>query len=137
MLANVTLLDRIGQLALALREQLDGHEHMEVGAPAALLSLLLYGPPMLALSMISPCLIRLLSTTSSVDAGKSSGFFMSLSTAGSIFGSLLASYLLVPVFGVRATATWTNAVLCSVLLLALIVFTRSERLRTRAEQLPS
>jgi SAM-dependent methyltransferase len=131
-IANVTLLDRIGDLALDLRDALDGLDHMEVGLPAALLSLLLYGPPMLALSMISPCLIRLESQQSSADAGKSSGFFMSLSTAGSIFGTLLASYVLIPAFGVRATASWTNAVLSGVLVLALITFTRSERRRALA-----
>jgi hypothetical protein len=132
-IANVTLLDRIGDLALDLRDALDGLDHVEVGLPAALLSLLLYGPPMLALSMISPCLIRFESTqSSSTDAGKSSGFFMSLSTAGSIFGTLLASYVLIPAFGVRATASWTNAVLSGVLALALITFTRSERRRSLA-----
>jgi len=130
-LANVTLLDRIGDLALDLRTTLDGLDHLEVGLPAAVLSLLLYGPPMLALSMISPCLIRFESMRST-DAGKSSGFFMSLSTAGSIFGTLLASYVLIPAFGVRATASWTNAVLSGVLVLALITFTRSERRRSLA-----
>ena len=130
-IANVTLLDQIGDLALDLRDSLDGLDHLEVGLPAALLSLLLYGPPMLALSMISPCLIRV-ESVQSTDAGKSSGFFMSLSTAGSIFGTLLASYVLIPAFGVRATASWTNAVFSGVLVLALITFTRRERRRPLA-----
>ncbi|MEY4579582.1 MAG: hypothetical protein RL701_4285 [Pseudomonadota bacterium] len=72
--SNVILLDRIGDLGLDLRELLDGLGHLEVGLPAALLSLLLYGPPVLAMSMISPCLIRLESEQPSSDAGKKSGF---------------------------------------------------------------
>jgi hypothetical protein len=120
-IANVILLDRIGDLALDLRDALDGLDNLEVGVPAALLSLLLYGPPMLALSMISPCLIRVQSAQGSADAGKSSGFFMALSTAGSTFGTLLASYVLIPSFGVRTTASRTNALLSCVLVLTQVL----------------
>jgi spermidine synthase len=56
--------------------------------------------------MISPFLIRLeTDRTGLAEArtGKQSGFFMSLSTAGSIAGTLLASYLFIPLWGVRTT----------------------------------
>jgi hypothetical protein len=123
--ANVVLLERLSDLTLELRDRLDGFEHLQAGLPAALLSLVLYGPPVLALSMISPWLIRRQSEAPSSDAGKQSGFIMSLSTAGSIFGTLLASYVLIPTFGVRSTASWTNALLTGVLLLALFASARS------------
>jgi hypothetical protein len=129
---NVILLDSIGGLAVSLRNALEGSDSLEVGLPASVLSLLLYGPPVLALSMISPCLIRYEAEHAHSDAGQSSGFFMSLSTAGSIFGSLLASYVLIPLYGVRATASWTNAVLSVVLVLGVLVFARSGRQRELA-----
>lgn len=125
--ANVILLDRIGDLGLDLRDRLGGLDHIEVGLPAALLSALLYGPPVLAMSTISPCLIRLQSQSASADVGKSSGFIMSLSTAGSIFGTLLASYVLIPSFGIRATAAGTNAAFFGVVALALVSSARSGR----------
>jgi predicted O-methyltransferase YrrM len=118
--ANVLLLDRIGDLALDLRDLLDGIEFVQVGAPAALLSCLLYGPPVLALSTISPCLIRLESQHPQADTGKLAGVIMSLSTAGSILGTLLASYVLIPMLGVRATAAGTNAALFVLLVAALL-----------------
>jgi predicted O-methyltransferase YrrM len=126
-LSHVILLDRIGDLAIDVRDALDGIEFLQVAAPAALLSFVLYGPPVLALSTISPCLIRLQSQQPQTDAGKLSGVIMSLSTAGSILGTLLASYVLIPLFGVRTAAASTNAVLFLVLVAALLSSARPRR----------
>jgi predicted O-methyltransferase YrrM len=125
--SSVILLDHVGELALDLSDALDRHELLAVGLPAAFVSLLLYGPPVLALSTISPCLIRYQSASPSSDAGKQSGFIMSLSTAGSIFGTLLASYVLIPSLGVRATAAGTNAVFVLLLAVALVSSARAGR----------
>jgi SAM-dependent methyltransferase len=126
---NVILLDRVADLTLDLRDRLSGLEHLEVGLPAAFISTLLYGPPVLMMSMISPCLIRLQSRGASADAGKTSGFIMSLSTGGSIFGTLIASYVLIPSLGVRTTVATTNAVFFGVVALALITSARSAQRR--------
>ncbi|HTV21699.1 MAG TPA: fused MFS/spermidine synthase [Polyangiaceae bacterium] len=124
-LANGPLLEPIAAFGLSLREGLGGHTYLQSIVPSALLCLVLYGPPVLVMSMISPYLIRLRTNASGArpagepraageapragDAGIESGFFMSLSTVGSIAGTMLASYLTVPFFGVHVTALVTSA----------------------------
>jgi spermidine synthase len=81
--------------------------------PALFVSAALYGIPMLILSMTTPYLIRFFSGSGSErsgDPGFRSGFFMSLSTLGSIAGTLVASYVLIPMLGVERTTTATNAI---------------------------
>ena len=123
--ANGPLLEPIAALGLALRESLGGHPYLQSIVPSALLCLVLYGPPVLVMSMISPYLIRLRTSSGAAqgkgdaanagaargagDAGIESGFFMSLSTVGSIAGTMLSSYLSVPFFGVHVTALVTSA----------------------------
>jgi hypothetical protein len=58
-LLHALWLDELGSAAFAVREALDGRPFLQPILPAALLTLLLYGPPVLVLSMISPFLIRL------------------------------------------------------------------------------
>ncbi len=106
-------LDAITTLGQSTRMALHAHTYLGVGLPAALLTLLLYGPPVFIMSMISPYWIRLQSVGSprhKGDPGTQSGFFMALSTLGSIAGTMLSSYLLVPFFGVVSSALWTSAV---------------------------
>lgn len=111
-LLHALWLDALGGLGFALREALEARWFLQPILPAALLTLLLYGPPVLILSMISPFLIRLRATpgpagasgsAASGDAGVQAGFFMSLSTIGGIAGTMLSSYVSVPLAGVRWT----------------------------------
>jgi spermidine synthase len=111
--ANGPLLEPIAALGLGLRNALGAHPYLQSILPAALLCVLLYGPPVLVMSMISPYLIRLRTKAGGAeragDAGIESGFFMSLSTIGSIAGTMLSSYLSVPFFGVHVTAMVSSA----------------------------
>jgi spermidine synthase len=107
------LLEPISSLGLALRTVFGAHPFLQGGVPAAVLSLLLYGVPVFMTSMISPYWIRLRTVGSGrdgADAGMQSGFFMALSTVGSIAGTMAASYVLIPFFGVATTAGSTNAI---------------------------
>jgi spermidine synthase len=66
-----------------------------------LATVIIFGPPMMALAMTSPFVIRLLARTGHV--GITVGRVFALSTAGSIAGVLGTSFYLVPRFGSRAT----------------------------------
>jgi spermidine synthase len=68
--------------------------------PAAA-TVIIFGPPMTALAMTSPFVIRLLVRTGHV--GITVGRVFALSTAGSIAGVLGTSFYLVPTFGTRVT----------------------------------
>jgi predicted membrane-bound spermidine synthase len=110
---TAVFLEPISSLSLSLRTALGAHPYLQAGIPAALLSLVLYGPPVFLTSMISPYWIRLQTVSSGrdgADAGQQSGFFMSLSTVGSIAGTMVASYMLIPFFGVATAAISTNAI---------------------------
>src|SRR5688572_21187425 len=94
-LVTSVLLEPISTLSLALHTALGAHPLLRAGVPAGALTLLFYGPPVFLLSMISPYWIRIRSmsaTDGRANPGQQSGFFMSLSTVGSIVGTLLASY---------------------------------------------
>jgi spermidine synthase len=114
-LLHALWLDALGAVGFAIREALEGRPLLQPVVPAALLTLILYGPSVLVLSMISPFLIRLraapalavgerAASDAAGDAGVQAGFFMSLSTIGSIVGTMLSSYVSVPLAGVRWTA---------------------------------
>lgn len=63
-------------------------------------SLLLFLPPSLAMGMVSPFAVRIgFRTAESV--GRVSGGYAALSTAGSILGTLLTTFLLIPAFPVQ------------------------------------
>lgn len=113
--------ERLGDLCLYLYTALGPHSQLRATIPAGVLTLLSCGPPIFLMSMISPYLIRIstMSTSSrgKAEAGRQSGLFMALSTLGSIAGTLIASYLLIPFVGPAATARASNTVF---LLLALV-----------------
>jgi spermidine synthase len=64
-------------------------------------TILLFAGPMILLSTVSPFLIRLLAKENKV--GTTAGRIYSLSTVGSIFGTFLASFLLIPSLGSHKT----------------------------------
>src|SRR5277367_5455665 len=70
-------------------------------AGPTLATVAIFGPPMLALAMTSPFVIRLLARTGHV--GITVGNVFAVSTAGSIAGVLGTSFFLVPRFGSRMT----------------------------------
>lgn len=120
-LATALLMEPLGQVSLQVYDALADHSYLQTGVPAALLTLLLYGPPVFVMSMISPFLIRLQSVLQpDADPGVASGFFMSLSTIGSIAGTMLASYVLIPFFGVTVAASASNAVFLALVAFAFI-----------------
>jgi spermidine synthase len=80
--------------------------------PPALAGLILYGTPMFLLSQISPWMIQNLDQK--YEAGHRSGVILSLSTVGSIFGTLLTSYFALPVLGVKSTLR-LGVLICSLL----------------------
>jgi predicted membrane-bound spermidine synthase len=123
-LVNVLLVDSITSAGFSLRNILLSSYFLMSIIPSIFLVTILYGPPVFAMSMISPFLIRFYTTNArkdSVDAGRQAGFFMSLSTIGSIIGTLLSSYLLVPFFGVTTAVVVTNTFFLAVLLLSLFL----------------
>jgi spermidine synthase len=66
-----------------------------------LATFLLLGPPMLLLGSVSPFVIKLLAELRWV--GTRAGQVFALSTAGSLTGTLLTAFWLIPSFGTRAT----------------------------------
>jgi len=110
-IASALLGEPLATLAVTLREALASHLYLRIIVPAAVLTVGLYGPPMFIMSMISPYLIQLQTRAGESDEpGVRSGFFMSLSTFGSIAGTMLASYVLIPLLGTTFTATSTAGV---------------------------
>jgi spermidine synthase len=75
--------------------------HMGDFAGPTLATIIIFAPPMTALAMTSPFVIRLLARTGHV--GITVGRVFALSTAGSIAGVLGTSFYLVPRFGTRIT----------------------------------
>jgi len=91
-----------------------------VGSIAA--TILLFAGPMIFLSSISPFLIRLLANENKV--GTTAGRIYSLSTVGSIFGTFLASFLLIPVLGSHKTLIITVVSLFFISLIGLALTRR-------------
>jgi len=83
-----------------------------------LASLLLLSAPTTLLGMVSPYAIRL-STRKLVTVGGISGSLYSLSTVGSIFGTFLTVFVLIPAFGVRSIISALGVVLIAVSLIGL------------------
>jgi len=72
--------------------------------------LLLFAPPMTALSVTSPVAIRFYTKDAS-EIGASAGLVYAVSTVGSIVGTFLTAFLLVPELGTRNTLLLNAAVL--------------------------
>ncbi|WP_147444439.1 MULTISPECIES: spermidine synthase [Corallococcus] len=70
--------------------------------PPAVATLIFYMGPMLALSHVSPFLIRLLATHPR-GVGATAGNLMAVSNVGSIVGTTLPSFVLIPLLGVPTT----------------------------------
>ena len=64
-------------------------------------SMLLFLPPSVGMGMVSPFAIRL-ATQSVASVGKISGTLYALSTAGSIAGTLMTTFVLIPLLGLSA-----------------------------------
>jgi len=74
-----------------------------------LATLLLFGPPMVLLGTVGPVAVGLLAEGG--DAGRAAGRVLALSTLGSIAGTFLTTYALLPGPGTRATVAGTGAAL--------------------------
>lgn len=87
-----------------LRLSLAAFDDVDVGTfyGSLLGTLLLFAVPITALGCVSPFAVRL-RTLNVQSAGNTAGSLYALSTVGSILGSVLPTFLLVPVFGTRAT----------------------------------
>jgi predicted membrane-bound spermidine synthase len=98
------LLEACFALRGVLRGSLASH-----AVPPAVATLALYAGPMVALSQVSPFLIKLLAARSShagpeaPGVGSTAGNLMALSTLGSIAGTLLPSFVFIPLLGVPTT----------------------------------
>ncbi|RIK46440.1 MAG: spermine synthase [Chloroflexi bacterium] len=113
-----------------LRISLDAFDDVAVGAFYGSLvgTILLFAVPITLLGCISPFAVRL--RLRSVErAGNTAGSLYALSTVGSILGSILPTFLLVPAFGTRATFMIFSLGLVIPATLALVA------LRARAETL--
>ncbi len=88
-------------------------------------SLLLFGPPLIALGMATPLLVERASHHWPV--GRASGLVFAVGTAGSLSGIYLTQFLLVPKAGVHATITGAAGVL---LLLGVLGLIRAGRRRS-------
>jgi len=104
----------IALLVVSLRGILPAHPYFQTGVPTAVLTFLLYGPPVFIASLASPYLIHLRSARDAeqgATAGLQSGLFMALATFGSIAGTVLGSFALVPFAGVELTVNISAALL--------------------------
>ena len=86
-------------------------------------TVLLFGGPSVLLGMVSPFAVRL-AARSVENIGNLSGRLYALSTVGSIAGTLITAFWLIPAFGVR---TLLSALGACLVLLPLIVLTRSRQ----------
>ena len=88
-------------IALTVRSFLPALAPLGDFAGTAVASLVIFAPPMACLATVSPYVIRLMTRTG--HAGSTAGKVYALSTAGSIAGILLASFVLIPGFGTLET----------------------------------
>lgn len=87
-----------------LQVSLSAFDNVEVGAfyGSLLGTILLFAVPVTLLGMVSPFAVRL--RLNDIDnAGNTAGSLYALSTVGSIIGSVLPTFLLIPVVGTRST----------------------------------
>ncbi|MDR3271281.1 MAG: fused MFS/spermidine synthase [Peptococcaceae bacterium] len=73
-------------------------------------TLCVFAPPVFFLAMVSPFALRL-SVSGSGDTGKTAGRLYALSTLGSLAGTFLPSFVLIPLIGTRATIFLAAALL--------------------------
>ncbi len=87
---------------------------------AIICSAVVFGIPSFILAMVSPYAVKLEDKTHE-DVGKTSGKISSLSTIGSIVGTFVAGFLLIPNLGIRTLILITTLIL---LVLSFIMFER-------------
>ncbi|MDT8419299.1 MAG: fused MFS/spermidine synthase [Desulfuromonadales bacterium] len=85
-------------------------------------SLIFFGLPMVLLSTVSPFFVKLLSMKENV--GKTAGNIFSVSTVGSIVGSFLVTFFLIPEIGSSSTFTLSIAILLILGVLGLTLITK-------------
>ncbi|MEZ4572003.1 MAG: fused MFS/spermidine synthase [Thermomicrobiales bacterium] len=85
-----------------LRASLDAFDDVNVGVfyGSLLGTILLFAVPITLLGMVSPFAVRL-RTQDVSDVGNTAGSLYALSTVGSILGSVLPAFVLIPIFGTR------------------------------------
>ena len=106
-------------LQLASTTLLSGLAFQSLIIGPLLVALLFFFIPAVLLGMDSPYVIKLITHNSSEkDSGKYVGTTFFWSTIGSIFGSLLAGFWLIPNIGVQASITYTAIALVTLGLLA-------------------
>ena len=84
-------------------------------------TLLLFAPPTLLLGMVSPLAVRLLATGG---VGEAAGRVFALGTVGSILGTYLPTYVLIPQLGSRGTLMVSAALLIAPAIVGLVGFGR-------------
>ncbi len=100
--ASVALIPTLSRPILEV--SLDAFDDVAVGAFYGSLvgTLLLFAVPITLLGCVSPFAVRL-RVDNVASAGNTAGSLYALSTVGSIIGSVLPTFLLIPVFGTRTT----------------------------------
>jgi spermidine synthase len=83
---------------------------------------LIYGPPMVLLSMVSPFIIRLL--TVQQKAGSIAGGIYGISNTGSILGTFLTAFVLIRVLGSHLTLILLSSIILAVGLVGLVSHSR-------------
>jgi spermidine synthase len=100
---DVMLVSSVLDFCFELRGRFSGPVAIN-GIPPAIATMALYFPPMLALSQTSPFLVRLIaSRRADPRIGAAAGNTMAVSTVGSIVGTLIPSFVLIPEAGVVRT----------------------------------
>lgn len=105
LVVNLMLVGGILDFCFSLRDHLSDPTALN-GVPPAVATVALYVLPMLALSQTSPFLVGLLTSGRTAEEGKVgavAGNLMAISTVGSIAGSLIPSFILIPRVGVVGT----------------------------------
>ena len=93
-------------------------ENQGVILGSALGVLFVFGPPILLLAMVSPMIIKL-NTTAVGEVGAKAGAVYSISTIGSIAGTFVTAFYLIPSYGTRITILVMAALLLIVALIGL------------------
>ncbi len=101
---GIFLADPLLDACFALREAFQG-SLLRHAVPPAMATLVMYAGPMVALSQVPPFLIKVLAARATEErgVGSTAGNLMALSTVGSIAGTLLPSFLFIPLLGVPVT----------------------------------
>lgn len=88
-------------------------------AGSLLAAMAIYFVPSLLLAMVSPLGVRLAAREGMGHLGRSTGNLYAVSTAGSIAGTLVTSFWLIPLLSLEPLVVWTGIALVGVALLAL------------------